>query len=307
MTKNTGIRLYSVIFRLRKSIQVSCQWIKNSINCLNLNENDGKKEECETCLYRCAQQYWYIGYIKKRFIITDIWNNSYILTFLFLLLREINILRSAPNLLIFFSIHCNSHCARLIRTSICAYRDGWINEFIIFFVRPFADLTQITCIKPDIRFEFALLLSLTCRLNHITLIFASYNFSTTFRKLQNIYGLEEWKRTVQRRKITTINIVSSMLMDVPFYWRFSGFILMKNKIKRFFVPWLTNVVPKMMQNLLKTVTISFFFAFSVLFFYAVLKMCQNINLSLNIDVKKSSKARKVLKDVHIRGNKTSTP
>lgn len=30
-------------------------------------------------------------------------------------------------------------------------------------------------------------------------------------------------------------------------------------------------------------------------------MCQNINLSLNIDVKKSSKARKVLKDVHIRG------
>lgn len=93
---------YSVIFRLRKSIPVSCKWIKNSINCLNLNENDGKKKECETCLYRCAQQYWYIGYIKKRFIITDIWNNSYILTFLFLLLREINISRSALNLLIFF-------------------------------------------------------------------------------------------------------------------------------------------------------------------------------------------------------------
>lgn len=136
------------------------------MNCLNLNENDWKKEEWETCLCRCAQQYWNIGCIKKRFIIIDIWNNSYILTFLLLLLRKINISRSAPNLLIFFLyIYCNSNCARSIRTSICAYRDGWINEFIIiiFFVRPFADLTQITCIKPDIRVEFTLLVSSTCR------------------------------------------------------------------------------------------------------------------------------------------------
>lgn len=95
---------------------------------------------------------------------------------------------------------------------------------LFFFVRPFADLTQITCIKPDIRFEFALLLSWTCRNMIQPWSLQVIIFRPPSENFRIFIDWKSEKKTVQRRKITTINIVNvdgcSILLKIQWIYSY---------------------------------------------------------------------------------------